>query len=504
MLRKSALIIFLVLTILAVVVALKDDKRVTTTSNETYEHYLAGTEWMENFYFRQAMEELEQAVKLDSNFAMAQASLAQVYASRGFTKKFEEMKVTALANRSFVSHREQLQLDIFKAQWEGRLDEAFTLTQDFLRQFPEDQDALTTMAYQEFAREHYEESLALFQSVLKINPRYAPAFNMIGYLNFYLGRYDEALAMLDKYIELSREQANPHDSRGEILHSVGRYEEAIAEFRQAFNINPDFDFATLHMAQSYQQLGQNDQADYCYRILFDQGPAEAKKLQYHIGWAGMLIQREDYDSARSMLEVVFREDSTGEKNVLGDACRLLGAIYYRIENLDSLKLAWACAREYLDKEVAKKPQLADDRGILQYRRFMDATEFDLSGRNEDALKVFGELVTTAMTPEEKLGYRIYYANVLRRNNQLDLAISELQKNLSINPNHGKTLLRLADVYETAGDQASALAYRQRAVDLWKNADSDFIPLVKLREKLESSLASSPRTVDTPSAPASNN
>ncbi len=87
MLRKSALIIFLVLTILAVVVALKDDKRVTTTSNEAYEHYLAGTEWMENFYFRQAMEELEQAVKLDSNFAMAQASLAQVYASRGFTKE---------------------------------------------------------------------------------------------------------------------------------------------------------------------------------------------------------------------------------------------------------------------------------------------------------------------------------------------------------------------------------------------------------------------------------
>lgn len=504
MFRRIALIIFLSLTALAVVVALKDDKKVTTSSNEAYEHYLAGVEWMENFYFRQAMEELEQAIKLDSNFAMAQASLAQVYASRGFSKKYEEMKEIALSKRAFVSEREQLQLDIMKAQWDGKRDEAYTLTQDFLRQFPDDQDALTTMAYQEYARENYEESLALFQKVLTINPRHAPAYNMIGYLNYYLGRYDEALAMLDKYIELSREQANPHDSRGEILHSVGRYEEAISEFRQAFNINPDFDFATLHMAQSYQQLGQNRQADYCYQILFNQGPTETKRLQYHISWAGMLIYREDYDSARTMLNVVFHEDSTGEKNVLGDACRLLGTTYYRMQNLDSMKLTWARANDYINKTLVKRPQIADDRGIQQYRRFMEATEFDLSGKKDEALRLFGELASNAVTPEEKLGYRIYYADVLRRNEQLDLAISELQKNLSINPNHGKTLLRLAEVYEAADDQPSALAYRQRAAEVWKNADADFIPLMKLREKLESSLASSSRSNITPAAPATIN
>ncbi len=504
MYRRIALLAFLALTALALVVALKDDKKVTTSSSEAYKHYLTGTEWMENFYFRQAMEELEQAVKLDSNFAMAQASLAQVYAARGFTKKYEEMKEIAFSKRAFVSKREQLQLDIMRAQWDRKLDEAFSLAQDFLRQFPDDQDALTTMAYQEFARENYEESLALFQSVLKINPRYAPAYNMIGYLNYYLGRYDEALAMLDKYIELSREQANPHDSRGEILHSVGRYEEAIAEFRQAFNINPDFDFATLHMAQSYQQLGQNGQADYCYQILFNQAPAETKRLQYYTSWAGILIYREDYDSARTMLDIVFREDSTGEKNVLGDACRLLGTTYYRQQNLDSVRLLWDRADEYLNKTLAKRPQLADDRGIQQYRRFMEATEFDLSGNKDEALRLFGELASNAVTPEEKLGYRMYYADVLRRNNQLDLAISELQKNLSINPNHGKTLLRLADVYEAAGDPASSLAYRQRAAEVWKNADANFIPLMNLREKLESSLASSSRSNTTPARPATIN
>ncbi len=504
MFRRIALIIFLALTALAIVVAFKDDKSVTTASNDAYKHYTAGVEWMENFYFRQAADELEQAVKLDSNFAMAQAKLADVYAARGFTKKYEEMRAVAYANREHVSFREQLQLDLMKAQWDGRRDEAYSLSQDLLRQFPEDREALTAMAYQEFSRENFEAAAALFQSVLKQTPRYAPAYNMLGYLNYYLGRYDEALSMLDKYIDLSREQANPHDSRGEILHALGRYEEAIAEFRQAFNINPDFDFATLHMAQSYQALGQNSQSDYCYQILLNSNPAEAKTLQYYSGWAGLLISREDYDSARTLLEKVIALDPENKSNSLTDSYRLIGTIFYRQQNLDSMRAAWNHGRDFLAKTLEEKPQLASSRGVRQYLRALDAAEADLSGNSETALRLFGELVDSSTTPEEKLGYRLYYADALRRNQKLDLAISELQKNLSINPNHAKSLVKLADVYEASGDQASALSYRERAAEVWKNADADFIPARNVREKLRLVASSSSRTPLSPSAPASAN
>lgn len=499
MLRRIALIVFLLLTILAVVVALKDDKTVTTSSNEAYKHFLAGVEWQENFYFRQACEEFEEAIKLDSNFAIAQAYLANSYASRGFTKKYEEMQKIALSHRALVSYREQLQLDIYKAQWEGRREEAYSLSQEFLKQFPDDKEAITGMAFQEFGNEHFEEALTLFQRVLAQNPHYAPSYNMLGYLNYYLGRYDEALSMLDKYIELAREQANPHDSRGEILHAVGRYDEAIAEFRQAFNINPDFDFATLHMAQSYQALGQNSQTDYCYQILFNQGPVEAKVIQYYDSWAGLLISREDYDSARVLLNKVLAMDPDNKANGLTDAYRLLGTIYYRQQNLDSMRLAWNQGREALRKALEEKPQLQATRAIRQYYRTMDATEADLSGRLDEALRLYGELVDSATTPDEKLGYRIYFADALRRNQQLDLAISELQKNLSLNPNHAKTLVRLAEVYEAAGDLASAQSYRERAAEVWKNADPDYIPARNLRERMHLMAASSNRTPVAPSA-----
>ncbi|MGB5106706.1 MAG: tetratricopeptide repeat protein [Candidatus Zixiibacteriota bacterium] len=504
MFRRIALVVFLLFTVLAVVVALKDDKEVTTSSREAYEHYLAGIEWKDNFYFRQAMEEFEQAIKLDSNFAMAQAELADVYSARGFTKKAKEMQATALAQREHVSNREQLRIDIKKAQWDSRRDEAYELSQEYLKRFPEDIDAITGMALQEFGRENYEESLRLFQAALKQDPKYAMGYNMLGYLNYYLGRYDEALAMLDKYIDLSREQANPHDSRGEILHAVGRYDEAIAEFRQAFNINPDFDFATLHTAQTYQALGQNRQTDYCFQVLFNQAPSEAKMLQYYNSWAGLMIYREEYDSARTLLAMSISRDPNNEMFALADAYRLLGTMCYREQNLDSMRVVWNLAREVIKKTLAEKPQLSSLRGFQQYQRTMDATEADLEGRSEDALRLFSEAVNSATTPEEKLGYRVYYADVLRRSGQLDLAISELQKNLSINPNHGRTLARLADVYEAAGDLNAALAYRERAAEVWKNADPEFALVRELKSKLESSLASSARTPVTPAGTPSIN
>lgn len=502
MFRRIALVVFLFFTVLAVVVALKNDRKVTTSSSEAYDHYKSGVEFTEDFYFRQAQEEFEQAIKLDTNFAMAQARLASVYLTRGFTKKSKEMQALAYSNRPNVSHREQLQLDIFKAQWDNQKEQAYKLAQDFVQQFPDDYEAINLMALQEYADENFEKSSELFQKVISLQPDYAPAYNMLGYLNYYLGRYEDALAMLDKYIELSRDQANPHDSRGEILHALGRYDEAISEFRQAFNINPEFDFAALHMAQSYQALGQSDQADYCYQILLNQAPSDNKARQYYSSWASLMIVRENYDSARALASKIIAMTNEEEQNSVADAARLMGNIYYRQRNLDSLKVQWAASREALDKEIQKNAHLADDRSFLQSRRFMDATEADLEGRREDALRIFAEMVSSSTTPDEKMSYRIYYSDVLSRSGALAQAVSELQKNLSINPNHPRTLSRLGDVYEAAGDHPSALAYRERLADVWKNADPDFTPLADLRAKMgNSSLASSSRSAVTPAAPA---
>ncbi len=493
MLRKVSLIVFLLFLVLAVYVAFKTDRNVTTSSSEAYEHYQAGVKWQEQLYLRQAMVEFERAVALDSEFAVAQARLADVYYGLGFVKKGQERRALALKYRDKLSPREQLLLDGYKCQWDGDREKAQQLAEEMFRQYPNDLDAMNAVAYIEWGNNNFERSLELFQGIIKKFPDHAPAYNMLGYLNYYLGRYDDALAMLDKYIELSRDQANPHDSRGEILYALGRYEEAINEFRQAFNINPDLDFTVLHMSQAYQALGQNRQTDYCFDILNGQAPNDAKRLQYAINYASRLIQREELDSAKNLIAAAVDKALAEKSEMTGDAAFTLGVIYYRQRNLDSLRYIWSESRKYVEEKFKEQPALAEANNWKISERFMLASEADLAGNLDEAARLFSEIVALAPTPDEKMGYRWYYGDILLRKGDIDLAISELQKNLSINPNNARTLVKLGDIYEAANDRASAQAYRERAAEVWKNADPDFKPLLLLKKKLQTPLASAAQT-----------
>jgi tetratricopeptide (TPR) repeat protein len=483
MFKKLALIIFLGMTALAVIVALKSDREVTTSSQEAYKHYLAGRDYFDKFYLRSAVDEFEQAVKLDSNFAMAQARLAMAYASRGFAKKGKEMQKAALANRHLVSKREQLTIDVWEQEWEGNSDSAYALAKQFVAAYPKNVSAVSMMAGMEFAHNNWEQSLQYYQRALELQPDYAPAYNMLGYINFYLGRYDDALRMLDKYLQYAKDQANPHDSRGEILYATGRYEEAIDAFRQAYNINPEFDVAITHMAASYNELGQMSQVDYCYQILLRDAPNERSRLGYLTSYARTLAYRDDYDSATTLCRYVIDNDPELAEGGVTTAPYLLGLIYYREHDAAKMNAAWDSARVIMAHVVAKMPETRDFPFHERMNTLMAATTADLAGDLDSAAALFEKSIDMVSRPDDKFYYRIYYADVLQRDGKHDLAVSELQKNLSVNPNHAPTLIHLADIYEDNGDKASAQAYRQKALKVWGNADPDFKPAQKLRDEL---------------------
>ncbi len=479
---------------MAIVVALKPDRTVTTSSAEAYNIYKEAVDFHDQFYIRKAMEGYEKAVAIDSQFAIAQARLANAYTAMGYAKKADEMRKRAYENRVHVSEREQLWLDLFKAQWDGDAEKANALAEEFYKRYPDDLEAISASAYRCFALADFERSVEQFQELIRKFPNHAPAYNMLGYLNYYLGRYDDALAMLDKYIELSPDQANPHDSRGEILHALGRYEEAISEFRQAFNINPDFDYPVLHMAQSYQVLGQNRQADYCFEILAAQQPNEVKQFQYANARASLLASREDFVGAKELLKEVWAIAPADykQKDLSIDGVVNLAWVLYRERNKDSLLMLWDLARLVAAELGKDNAKFFESDGYKNVKLVVDATSADVTGNLNEAEQRFSELIAAADFPDARTAYRIYYADLLARQGKYDQAISELQKNISINPNGPKTLAKLGDIYEASGNVASAQSYRQRAQDVWKNADPEFRPLLNLRKKMQAPLAATAR------------
>jgi tetratricopeptide (TPR) repeat protein len=497
MLRKLAFGVFLLLTGLSVIFALRDNKTVTTKSSEAYKHYLTGLDLSEKFYFRQATKEFEQAVALDSGFAVAEAQLARVYLMMGYSQKQKEMWELAKANQSKVSEREQLLLDMWAAQEGDNPAFADSLAEKYIAKYPAQREGYVSLANREFGRENWERSIELNQKILKIDPNYVNAYNMLGYLNYYLGRYDEALASLEKYIQLCPNQANPRDSRGEILYARGEYEDALREFREAFNINPELDFPVLHMAATYAVLGELKQMDYCFQTLATQQGSPLTKYGYLVQQARLYVDCRKFDAAGEILDRVIREDPDSEKTNTAGAIAAKGWLAYNKRDVDELKNAWNQRRQYIEQLVKKKPATAEGSGLARTYLFMNATEADLAGNLEYAAKQFAELCDSTKNPSDQVTMRTMYANVLWRKGDIDQAKSELQKNLSVNPNHPRSLILLADIADTERNGDVATNYRRRALAVWKNADVDYMPLSELQDKLNTSLVAARKNSTRP-------
>jgi tetratricopeptide (TPR) repeat protein len=77
----------------------------------------------------------------------------------------------------------------------------------------------------------------------------------------------------------------------------------------------------------------------------------------------------------------------------------------------------------------------------------------------------------------------HIARCLRKSNQPDRAREHIEKVLKIFPRGPRTHYELALLEHDQGNIETALEKLKVALDVWKNADPDFIPARKAREKL---------------------
>ena len=487
MYKKFAFTIFLIFAVLSLVYALKSDRDVTTSSDLAYEMYQEGIKLQEQFYHRDACEQYEAAVAEDGEFAMALARLSHCYEQLGFKEKGKATWERAKAQKESVSDRERLLLDMWDANCNHDTAQVRALAQQYVNEYPQDREGYLVLGGLEMMNSNFEAAIELFSDALEADPQYANGHNMLGYLNYYLGRYDEALRHLSEYSRLAPNEANPHDSRGEILHAMGRYEEAIDEFRAAFNINPDFAYAVEHMAWSYLALGRTAKVDYCFNTLNDRAESEERQLYFRLEYGEALLVQEEYDSALAIFNEV--SANNGESMTALKALYDIGYAYYLQRDLDNARSTFYQAGElFLSKAGEDSLLNKDDMNTQCWYDWVQAMLADLEGDLDKSSGLLASLVDLEGIPTKKMRVRYYFADVLFRKGEVDRAKSELQKNLSINPSHTRSLLLLADIYEAEEDHQSALSYRQRVQEIWSDADPDFKPARQLRAKISASVA----------------
>ena len=90
-------------------------------------------------------------------------------------------------------------------------------------------------------------------------------YNLLAYSYFWNAEsnedYDKGLPFIEKYIELNPNEANAYDSLAEFHLNKGEFEKAIETYQLAFEVDPEFEWATRNLALAkYQEKMASEDA----------------------------------------------------------------------------------------------------------------------------------------------------------------------------------------------------------------------------------------------------
>lgn len=261
---RWVLIVVAVAVAISVALSLRTDRSVTTSSDQAYNFYLAGMENAQRLYNKEAVEDFEAAIRLDSSFASAWAEVSKYYCTMGQKEEGKLAAKRALELSEKLPERERLSIYITTAECRDDFNNYEKYIDRMLERYPEEIEPHFLKAGLYWKHGKLHEAIAGFENVLEINPNYALAYNNLGYLYAQLGEYARAIEYLKKYVFIAPDQANPHDSLGEIYIMIGRYNEALEQFDRAIALKPDLAvepgnlgiMIQIHMAQALARKGR--------------------------------------------------------------------------------------------------------------------------------------------------------------------------------------------------------------------------------------------------------
>jgi TolB-like protein/Tfp pilus assembly protein PilF len=240
--------------------------RSASVNPRAYEIYLKGRHFGNRRTtegFRKAIELFEESIRLDHDFALPYAGLAEAYAVWYYSplpiaERFARARDAAVralalddslaeahASRAYLMHR-------FEWDWAGAETE--------------------------------------FQRALQLNPGYTTAHQWYALFLVSMGRFEEAVAEGRLVCGLDPLSPAALATLGRVFYFAHRLPEAIEEFHKALELNPNFSSVHLDLARAYALAGQSGEAiQHAQLVLTESGPNASllAELGYVYAKAGM-------------------------------------------------------------------------------------------------------------------------------------------------------------------------------------------------------------------------
>jgi tetratricopeptide (TPR) repeat protein len=305
-----------------------------------------------------------------------------------------------------------------------------------------------------FETNNYEKAFPFYQKLSAIkNDKYIYPFQA-GRCQLNLHNYSQALEWFLKAYgretDKSRRDYRLYRYMGTTHSLLGNYQDAIDFLKRAHNIYPKDIETVLQLANSYNSMGEPDEAIRIINKVLD-SIGENFLVYYWLGW--FYEQDGRYPEAAEALQKALSLEPEDSETII-----LLAAVYYKLE------------KHKPADELFKKYEKIDPKNSNTFFR-LGGTYYELkvNDKAENYFRKSIELDPENASALNHLGYLLAEQGI-----KLDEGISLVNKALEILPDTPEFLDSLGWLYYMKGDYPKALKYLLKADKLMKNTD----PIVK--------------------------
>jgi tetratricopeptide (TPR) repeat protein/DNA-binding winged helix-turn-helix (wHTH) protein len=430
--------------------------RTRTTFLDAYRNYALGKENLNKLYFKEAISHLQEAIRIDPQYAYAYDLLANAYDAIGEKELAKSSIQKAVQVSSDFPELERLWILRRDAQVRGDTRAELKFLKKLAMLQPKEAEWYFLMgSHYYFHARSCEYSINAYKEAIRIEPRRPLYHCYLGYAYLACAQAKEALESFEVYLSMEPEAADAHDSLGTAYLLTGNYERALEEFEQAIAIKPDFSYSWLNIGDVYLARGMaNRSLDYYEKY---ESQAMGKEGE----------GRASYRKAKAYLEM-------GRS---ADAIRSVRAALAADPDMLEAYWIWGLAeiqRNNLDKaeNILEKMQVILDASGSHYREeflhhlagslFLERQDFDA------AVEEFKKALQ--MMPLEQAFFRNALAEAYYRQGDYKSAAGHVQKALSLNPNYPDSRWMLGQILEKGGRKREAIEEYSRVVEIWRETD----------------------------------
>ncbi len=466
-------------------------EEVTTTSLEALKRFTEAEERFDEGDLSAAMDLLEEAIALDSTFAMAYRKLAVTLLNMNLHRHRQvEALEAAFRHRHRLTERERLLTEAtYHHVITGDRDAIIRAYEGVLRMNPHDAAALNNLANAYMAMEEFGRAAALYERAVT-----GPGTSNTAHSNLVRARLLQGdMAGARKALSEFRAE-HPEDpllaERGHWVHAwAGEWEEAAAyvamwearpDLPVVYRVDVSLYRAMLAAAQGRREEVRQYMTQARRRARIELGPG--LEWLHTLHWAHMELATGEEDRARA----------------------ILGELEER-ELFDEVPLS---AREY-GLAILNHNRVGNATEARRYiRRWQEEVPPELAGRYDEAHRELLESMVGGATanPERTLAaieifrehlrcrrcYRVEEAEALEASGHL-LEARQVWRALALNLQHSFPIAlleraraweRVGLLSEELGDAAAAVEAYQRFAELWADADPELQPRVeRARERI---------------------